>query len=315
MIELKNVSIQAGDFRLKNVSFKIETGEYAVFMGRTGRGKTTILESICGLRRITSGEILVHGVDVSDWMPGDRGIGYVPQDLALFPKMNVDEHLSFALKLRKQPTNKIQKRVSSLADQLAITHLLKRSINDLSGGEKQRVALGRAISFEPNALLLDEPFSALDEQTRQEMHNLLKKITSESGVTTLHVTHSEEEAVALADRRYSLEDGVVIGQNSPKKGIHDMNIKVRFEAQLRQAAGTDIADIDLEESNSISRVFSVVSEQFGKDVSSRLLDQDGNPQKSLLVFVNDQPVAYDCFTEGTLNDGDIVSILPPIAGG
>jgi ABC-type sugar transport system ATPase subunit len=217
MIELKNVSIQAGNFQLKNVSFKIDTGKYAVFMGRTGRGKTTILESICGLRRITSGKILVHGVDVSDWMPGDRGIGYVPQDLALFPNLTVDEHLSFALKLRKQPANKIQKRVTSLAGQLGITHLLKRSINDLSGGEKQRVALGRAISFEPNALLLDEPFSALDEQTRQEMHQLVKQITSESGVTTLHVTHSEEEAAALADRRYSLEDGVVISQNSLRK--------------------------------------------------------------------------------------------------
>ena len=94
-----------------------------------------------------------------------------------------------------------------------------------------------------------------------------------------------------------------------------MNIKVRFEAQLRQAAGTDIADIDLDEPNSVANVFSVVSEKFGKDVSSRLLDQDGNPQRSLLVFVNDQPVANDCFNDGSLSEGDVISILPPIAGG
>lgn len=94
-----------------------------------------------------------------------------------------------------------------------------------------------------------------------------------------------------------------------------MNIKVRFEAQLRQAAGTDIVDITLDEFNSITNVFSVVSEQFGKDVSSRLLDQEGNPQKSLLLFVNDQPVAYDSINVSSLCDGDVVSILPPIAGG
>jgi molybdopterin converting factor small subunit len=94
-----------------------------------------------------------------------------------------------------------------------------------------------------------------------------------------------------------------------------MNIKVRFEAQLRQAAGTDIVDIALDELNSIANVFSVISEQFGKDVSSRLLNQDGTPQRSLLVFVNDQPVAYDSFNVGSLCDGDVISILPPIAGG
>lgn len=221
MIELRNVTIQAGVFRLENISFQIQTGEYAVLMGRTGLGKTTILEAICGLRRIQSGQISLHQVDVSDWHPGDRRVGYVPQDLALFPNMNVAEHLAFALRLRKRSSKEIRERVAELAEKLSITRLLKRSIIGLSGGEKQRVAIGRAVSFHPSALLLDEPLSALDEKTRLEMHELLNQITSESNMTTLHITHNESEAVALADRRLALEAGQIVEQILGKETNHE----------------------------------------------------------------------------------------------
>ena len=210
MIELRGVSIQAGSFSLSDVSFRVERGRYAVLMGRTGRGKTTILESICGLRRITSGEILIDGTDVTGWTPADREIGYVPQDLALFPTLSVQQHLEFALRLRKRPKQEISARTSELADVLGITHLLNRSINGLSGGESQRVALGRALSFHPSVLLLDEPLSALDESTRGEMQTLLRTLKETTGVTTLHVTHSREEADALADQRIQLENGKLI---------------------------------------------------------------------------------------------------------
>lgn len=190
-----------------DVSFHVARGEYAVLMGRTGRGKTTILESICGLRRITSGQILIDGVNVTDWAPADREIGYVPQDLALFPTLSVRQHLEFALKLRRHPRHRIAQRTGELAAVLGLEHLLGRTIVGLSGGESQRVALGRALSFHPAVLLLDEPLSALDESTRGEMHALLRKVKQTTGVTTLHVTHSSEEADALADRRITLEDG------------------------------------------------------------------------------------------------------------
>lgn len=207
MIELREVCIQAGQFELKDVSFQVAAGEYAVLMGRTGRGKTTILESVCGLRSVQSGRVLIHETDVTNWSPADREIGYVPQDLALFPHHTVRQHLEFALRLRRYTVARRRERVEQLAGELGIEHLLQRSIRGLSGGESQRVALGRALSFRPSILLLDEPLSALDESTRQEMQQLLKQIKLRSGVTILHVTHSREEAAALADRQLSLDDG------------------------------------------------------------------------------------------------------------
>ena len=209
MIELRDVHIRAGQFELANLSFLVDAGQYAVLMGRTGRGKTTILESICGLRRIDGGAILIHDTDVTDWSPADREIGYVPQDLALFPTFTVAEHLQFALRLRRQPARQIEERTKELAQLLGISHLLTRRIQGLSGGESQRVALGRALSFHPSVLLLDEPLSALDEATRNEMQALLRRVTRESGVTTLHITHSRGEAKALGSQWLLLADGKV----------------------------------------------------------------------------------------------------------
>ena len=214
MIDLQNVSIRAGDFELSGISFHVPAGQYAMLMGRTGRGKTTILEAICGLRAVSGGKILVDGVDVTDWLPGDRQVGYVPQDLALFPTLTVSQHLAFALKLRKHSLESVEKRTAELAEVLGITHLLDRNVTALSGGESQRVALGRALSFHPTVLLLDEPLSALDESTRGEMHELLKRVKETTGVTTLHVTHSTEEANILADCTLVLEDGRVSVETS-----------------------------------------------------------------------------------------------------
>jgi len=209
MIELRDITIRAGKFSLENVSLEIPSGHYAVLMGRTGRGKTTLLESICGLRKIAGGRILIHGIDVTNWSPSDREIGYVPQDLALFPTLSVREHLAFALRLRKQSGIQVKHRIDELAALLGISHLLDRGVTHLSGGESQRVALGRALSFRPAVLLLDEPLSALDEATRHEMHSLLRQVQKTSRVTMLHVTHNSAEAEALADRRFVLADGKI----------------------------------------------------------------------------------------------------------
>jgi ABC-type sugar transport system ATPase subunit len=168
-------------------------------MGKTGIGKTTILESICGLRSIQSGRILINDVDVTDWTPADRNVGYTPQDLALFPTMTVREHLEFAMKVRRRPLKETADRVAELADLLEITPLLNRRVKGLSGGESQRVALGRALTFRPNVLLLDEPLSALDEETRLTTQGLLRTLNQVTGVTILHVTHNQQEADALGD--------------------------------------------------------------------------------------------------------------------
>ena len=209
MIQVQGLSIAAGTFRLKDVGFTVESGRYAVLMGRTGCGKTTILEAICGLRPIVAGGILLMGRNVADLRPAERGIGYVPQDKALFATMTVRGHLAFALGIRRWPRARIDARADELSELLGLGRLLDRYPRDLSGGESQRVALGRALSFQPGILLLDEPLSALDDQTREEMYQLLKSVRKHTDVTTLHVTHHRGEAERLADDVFVLENGAV----------------------------------------------------------------------------------------------------------
>lgn len=175
MIELHDITIRSGPFLLTNVGMTIPDGTYAVLMGGTGQGKTTILEAICGLRTVTRGQVFLNGDDITRWKPGDRGVGYVPQDLALFPMMTVRGHLEFALRVRHCSRGLIRDRVAELAHVLGIESLLARRVTNLSGGEAQRMALGRALSFRPRVLLLDEPLNALDEATRDRLCQLLHR--------------------------------------------------------------------------------------------------------------------------------------------
>ncbi len=207
MIELHDITIRSGPFALTNVNLSIPENTYAVLMGGTGQGKTTILEAICGLRTVASGRVLLNGSDMTRWKPGDRGVGYVPQDLALFPMMTVRGHLEFALRVRHCSAAMIKERVAELAHVLGIESLLARRVTNLSGGESQRVALGRALSFRPRVLLMDEPLNALDEATRDRLCELLRSVQKQTGLTTLHVTHSRVEARNLAEKLFVLESG------------------------------------------------------------------------------------------------------------
>ncbi|QDU28114.1 Sulfate/thiosulfate import ATP-binding protein CysA [Anatilimnocola aggregata] len=207
MIELANLALRAGTFTLQNVNLVVPQGCYGVLMGGTGRGKTSLLEVICGLKPVAAGRVLLDDHDVTHWKPADRGVGYVPQDLALFPTISVRGHLEFALQLRRWSRAAIRERVTKLAGLLGIEPLLDRSVQHLSGGEAQRVAIGRAISFEPRVLLMDEPFNALDEKTRDRLCALLRSIHTEIGLTTLHVTHSRAEARQVADKLFVLDSG------------------------------------------------------------------------------------------------------------
>ena len=209
MIALEWVTVRSGGFCLRNVSFEIPTGGYGVLMGKTGSGKTTLLEAVCGLRWIEEGVVRLAGVDVTRLRPGDRGIGYVPQDRALFQTLTVRENLSFAPSIRNWSRPETEARVEELASLLRIGPLLDRSPAGLSGGEAQRVALGRALAAKPKILLLDEPLSALDDETWEGMIDLLGEVRKATGVTTLHVTHRREEARRLADRVLILADGAV----------------------------------------------------------------------------------------------------------
>lgn len=209
MIEANALRIAQGTFRLDNVSFQVPTGQYAVLMGKTGSGKTSIVEAICGLRRPVAGSILLGGRDVTRLAPALRGIGYVPQDAALFPHLTVREQLEFALRIRRVAPAVMERRVDELSEVLEIRGLLDRLPLGLSGGESQRVALGRALAFEPRFLLLDEPLGALDETTRQHLIEVLQRVHQQTRVTAIHVTHSLVEAERLADRLLELREGQV----------------------------------------------------------------------------------------------------------
>ncbi len=183
-----------------------------MLMGRTGSGKTTILEAIAGLKKVTAGRIVLGDHDVTGLKPAERNLGYVPQDGALFSTMTVREHLSFALDIRRWARKRIDQRVAELAELLEIGPLLDRLPRGLSGGEKQRVAIGRALSFRPRTLLLDEPLSALDDDTRNQLYSLLKHVQEHTGVTTLHVTHHLQDVEHLADKLFRIDGGEVTEQ-------------------------------------------------------------------------------------------------------
>ena len=209
MIHLDRLAVRSGDFALDDVSLTVPSGAYGVLMGKTGCGKTTLLEAVCGLRQVRAGRVVLCERDATRLRPAERGVGYVPQDLVLFPTLTVRDNIGFALHARRWDLPDIASRVEELAGLLGIMHLLARYPLGLSGGESQRVALGRALAFRPRVLLLDEPLSALDEDTRAEMVELLRSVQRHTGVTVLHITHSRSEATRLADRLFVFDRGAV----------------------------------------------------------------------------------------------------------
>ncbi|OGV71249.1 MAG: ABC transporter ATP-binding protein [Lentisphaerae bacterium RIFOXYB12_FULL_65_16] len=215
MIRMSDVSVRAGAFRLSGVDLLVPSGQYAVLMGKTGSGKSTLLEAICGLKPIAQGRIELNGVDVSGMGPALRCVGYVPQDGALFSTMSVRDNLAFALEIRHMPNRAVEARVGEIAELLGLSDLLHRAIPGLSGGERQRVALGRALAFQPPVLLLDEPLSAVDEDTRENLCRLLKSVQQTTNTTVLHVTHNRAEAERLAAVRFHIADGRVDALPSP----------------------------------------------------------------------------------------------------
>jgi molybdate/tungstate transport system ATP-binding protein len=215
MIDVDDLCLLQGQFRLKDVSLHVPAGKYAILMGKTGCGKTTILEAVAGLRPIASGRIVLNDRNVTFCTPAERDIGYVPQDGALFRTMTVHDNLAFALTIRNVSQRVISERVAELADWLHLTPLLTRRAVGLSGGESQRIALGRALANRPPILLMDEPLSSLDEETRDRMVELLKGLPQRERVTVLHISHSRHEAEQLGDWIFRLQEGRIEVVNAP----------------------------------------------------------------------------------------------------
>jgi ABC-type sugar transport system ATPase subunit len=199
MIEVRGLSIAVGNFRIDHLDLILQEGGYNVLLGPTGSGKTLILESVIGLRKFQSGEILVGGKEIQNLPPERRGISYLPQDLALFPHLTVKENLLYGLRAQKRSSEENENHLRRLIDTLKIEHLLDRYPQGLSGGEKQRVALGRALAPSPRLLLLDEPLAALDPGLKSEIQQLLISLHRALQFTSLHVTHDLQEAYLLGD--------------------------------------------------------------------------------------------------------------------
>jgi ABC-type Fe3+/spermidine/putrescine transport system ATPase subunit len=210
MIRVQGLGYQVGAFSLRRVTLQVEPGEYCVLLGPTGSGKTLLIECLCGLLRPSAGTIEIGGRDVTHLAPRLRGIGYVPQHSGLFPHLNVRRNITFPLRTRHLTASERRERLEPLAELLRLKPLLDRWPAHLSGGERQKVALARALAARPRLLLLDEPVSALDEPSREHLCAELRRIQRQLQVTTIHVSHSIEEAFSVGDRAAVLHEGRLV---------------------------------------------------------------------------------------------------------
>jgi multiple sugar transport system ATP-binding protein len=215
-IEIDNVSKKYGSTQAVNgVSLKVTSGTFTVILGPSGSGKTTLLRCVAGFEKPDSGAISIDGTPVTDLPPRERDLAMVFQSYALFPLMTIHDNIGFPLKVRKVPKAEIDTRVKEVADLLVIKHLLEKKPNQLSGGEQQRAALGRAIVRQPNALLMDEPLTSLDAPLRAQMRTELKRIRRETKMTAIYVTHDQAEAMGLADMIAIMSEGKLMQYGPP----------------------------------------------------------------------------------------------------
>src|SRR4051794_16048742 len=215
-IEARNITKTFGDFlALDRVSVEVPAGSLTALLGPSGGGKSTLLRIIAGLESPDSGHVLIEGRDMTGVTPQERGVGFVFQHYAAFKHMTVRENVAFGLRIRKRPKADVDRRVDELLGLIHLTQFGDRYPSELSGGQRQRMALVRALAVEPSVLLLDEPFGALDANVREELRAWLRRLHDEMPVTTLFVTHDQEEAMELADQIVVISHGRVEQAGAP----------------------------------------------------------------------------------------------------
>ncbi len=229
MIELRGVSKRWREFSIKNITLEVKKGEYFVILGPTGAGKTLLLELIAGFHFPDEGRILIDGEDMTFSPPEERNIGFIYQDYMLFPHLTVEKNIAFGLRARQRGRFKrerregrergeeIERKVGEVLKMLGIEHLAKRRPATLSGGEQQKVAIARALAIEPRILLLDEPLSALDMRTKEQLREDLRRLNRENGITMVHVTHDQTEAAMLANRIAVMMRGRIVQIGTPRE--------------------------------------------------------------------------------------------------
>ena len=214
---IQNAVKRYGDFTaLNGVSLDIQEGEFFTLLGPSGCGKTTLLRMIAGFNSIEGGDFYFGEKRINDVPAHKRDIGMVFQNYAIFPHLTVRENVAYGLKARKMPAKEIKPKVDEALELVQISHLADRKPNELSGGQQQRVALARAFVIEPSVLLMDEPLSNLDAKLRVQMRSVIKKLQRRLGITTIYVTHDQEEALAISDRIAVMKDGHIMQIGTPR---------------------------------------------------------------------------------------------------
>jgi spermidine/putrescine ABC transporter ATP-binding subunit len=247
-VELVNISKHFGSVRaVDGVSLAVEQGEFATILGPSGSGKTTMLSLIAGIIAPTAGDIRIGGRDVT-WVPAaQRNVGLVFQSYALFPHMSVFDNVAFPLSIRRIAKSEIGRRVDEALRRVRLEDFKARKPSQLSGGQQQRVALARAIVFQPDILLLDEPLAALDRKLREEVRLEIRHLQRSLGITTVLVTHDQDEALSLSDRIIVLEGGRVQQIDTPQRAYHEpqnrfvadfLGVANFLEGELREEAGS-----------------------------------------------------------------------------
>ena len=230
-VELKNINKNFGDYKASdNVNFGVEKGKLIGLLGPSGSGKTTILRMIAGLETPDSGDIIIDGVRVNDLAASKRGIGFVFQNYALFRYMTVYDNIAFGLRVQKADKKKIDERVRELIKLIGLEGLEQRYPSQLSGGQRQRVAFARALAPNPQLLLLDEPFAAIDAKVRKELRSWLREMIEKLGVTSIFVTHDQDEAIEVADEIIITNKGRIEQTGTPIEIYH--NPKTAFTASF-----------------------------------------------------------------------------------
>lgn len=215
-IELKKIDKFYGDNHvLKGIDLKIKKGDFVTLLGPSGCGKSTLLRCLAGLEQISDGQIMLDGKDITNEDPKDRKIGMVFQQYSLFPNMTVEENLSFGLKLQKMDSSEIHRRVEDAIEMVELSGKEKEYPGSLSGGQQQRVALARGIVIRPKVLLLDEPLSAVDAKLRKSLQTNIRMIHKELGLTSVFVTHDQDEAMVMSDVIHLFHDGRIEQSGSP----------------------------------------------------------------------------------------------------
>lgn len=274
--QIRKTYRNADNETLKGIDISIDSGEFLILVGPSGCGKSTLMNTIAGLENISSGEIVIDGIDVAQVEPKDRDIAMVFQSYALYPNMTVRGNIAFGLKIRKMPQQEIDAEVNRVAEMLQIEQLLDRKPSQLSGGQRQRVAMGRALARRPKLYLFDEPLSNLDAKLRVEMRHQIKRLHQKLNTTIVYVTHDQIEAMTLADRIAVMKDGELQQLGTPQEIYTKPNnmFVAGFMGSPSMNFIKTMVDLD-DEQNPIIKVVGTAEQEHHIRLPQSMRDQDG----------------------------------------